>query len=137
VRLLFQPAEEGAAGAKVMIEDGALGAAQAIFGFHVDPSSPVGVVTSSSWEVVITAQGGHAAFPNRTADPILTASSLILSLQQLVSRETDPLDTAVNFSPSNKLFQSHHLYMNIPTVLLCITFLCRLVALVALRICVQ
>jgi hypothetical protein len=129
-----------------MIEDGALGAAQAIFGFHVDPSSPVGVVTSkpgpffassSSWEVVITAQGGHAAFPNRTADPILTASSLILSLQQLVSRETDPLDTAVNFSPSNKLFQSHHLYMNIPTVLLCITFLCRLVALVALRICVQ
>ncbi|KAG0557559.1 hypothetical protein KC19_11G140200 [Ceratodon purpureus] len=104
VRLLFQPAEEGGAGAGVMIEDGALGAAQAIFGFHVDPSSPVGSVKSkpgpllagsSSWEVEVTAQGGHAAFPNRTADPILTTSSLILSLQQLVSRECDPLDTAV------------------------------------------
>lgn len=113
VRLLFQPAEEGGAGAGVMIEDGALGAAQAIFGFHVDPSSPVGSVKSkpgpllagsSSWEVEVTAQGGHAAFPNRTADPILTTSSLILSLQQLVSRECDPLDTAVNSSFQPTLF---------------------------------
>jgi len=104
VRLLFQPAEEGGAGARVMIDEGALGDASTIFGFHVDPSSPVGVVgskpgpfmaSSSSFEVEIRADGGHAAFPSRTADPILTAASLVLSLQQLVSRECDPLDTAV------------------------------------------
>jgi IAA-amino acid hydrolase len=122
VRLLFQPAEEGGAGAEVMVKEGALGAAQAIFGFHVDPSSPVGVVkskpgpycaSSSSWEVVITAQGGHAAFPNRTADPILTASSLILNLQQLVSRECDPLDTAVNFFLPTNLFSRITCYHSI------------------------
>lgn len=104
MRLLFQPAEEGGAGAKVMMDEGALGDADTIFGFHVDPSSPVGVVksrpgpffaSSSSFEVEITAQGGHAAFPNQTADPILTAASVVLSLQQLVSRECDPLDSAV------------------------------------------
>ena len=113
MRLLFQPAEEGGAGAKVMVADGALGAAQAIFGMHVDPTDKLGVVSSkpgpyfassSSWEVEITARGGHAAFPNRTGDPVLTASSLILSLQQLVSRECDPLDSAVKFSLPRSLF---------------------------------
>ncbi len=148
MRLLFQPAEEGGAGAKVMIHEGALGAAQAIFGFHVDPGAPVGVVSSkpgpifassSSWEVEITAQGGHAAFPHRTGDPILTASTLILSLQQLVSRECDPLDSAVSFSShevssvSSLLvitFEAHPPVNEISTVLPCFVYFVSIVSLI-------
>lgn len=107
MRLVFQPAEEGGAGAKVMIDDGALGDASAIFGIHVDPSVPVGLMggkpgpflaSSTAFEVEIRANGGHAGFPNLTADPVLTAASLVLSLQQLVSREVSPLDAAVPHS---------------------------------------
>ena len=110
VRLLFQPAEEGGAGAKFMIEGGALGSASAIFGMHVDTMQPVGVVSSkpgpilastSSFKAVIQALGGHAAIPHLTADPIVAAASNILSLQTLVSRETDPLDSVVNFLHSH------------------------------------
>ncbi|GLJ39164.1 hypothetical protein SUGI_0798180 [Cryptomeria japonica] len=104
VKLLFQPAEEGGAGALRMIEAGALGDAEAIFGLHVSPSLPVGSIGSRSgpmlaascvFEAIIEGSGGHAAAPHLASDPVVATSYVILSLQQLVSRETDPLDSRV------------------------------------------
>lgn len=87
-----------------MIEDGALENVSAIFGVHVSARYPIGsVVTragpilaaSGFFEAVISGKGGHAAIPQHAVDPILAASSVIVSLQHLISRETDPLDSQV------------------------------------------
>ncbi|XP_031253540.1 IAA-amino acid hydrolase ILR1-like 5 [Pistacia vera] len=104
VRLLFQPAEEGGAGALHMIKDGALGYSEAIFGMHVDYQMPTGSIRSLSgpvlasvcvFDVKIEGRGGHAAEPQSAVDPILAASFVILALQQLISREVDPLHSQV------------------------------------------
>jgi hypothetical protein len=104
VVLVFQPAEEGYGGAKKMIEDGAVENIDAIFGLHVGNVVPIGVLASRPgpimagsgfFEAVISGKGGHAALPHHTIGPILTASNVIVSLQQLVSREADPLDSQV------------------------------------------
>jgi len=104
VRLIFQPAEEGGAGAAHMIREGALGDAEAIFAMHVTPGLSTGAIVSipgpilagaSIFEAVIEGKGGHAAMPHITADPIVATSFAILNLQQIVSRESDPLDSQV------------------------------------------
>ncbi|XP_031488153.1 IAA-amino acid hydrolase ILR1-like 1 [Nymphaea colorata] len=104
VVLIFQPAEEGGAGAKKMVEAGALENVEAIFGMHVSTSVPLGKVSSRSgpimagsgfFEAVISGKGGHAAIPQHSIDPILAASNVIVSLQHIVSREADPLDSQV------------------------------------------
>ncbi|PON83700.1 Amidohydrolase [Trema orientale] len=104
VRLLFQPAEEEGAGATYMIKEGALGNAEAIFAMHVDFEAPTGTIASTSgpflaavcsFEAKIVGKGGHAAEPHQNIDPILAASFSILALQQLVSRESDPLYSQV------------------------------------------
>ncbi|GLJ55275.1 hypothetical protein SUGI_1186150 [Cryptomeria japonica] len=104
VRLIFQPAEEGGAGAELMIKEGALADAEAIFGMHVDYSLPTGTISSrpgpvcaagATFEVTIDGKGGHAAFPHMNTDPIVATSFIILSLQGIISRETDPLHSQV------------------------------------------
>ncbi|CAH8279909.1 unnamed protein product [Arabidopsis lyrata] len=104
VVLIFQPAEEGLSGAKKMREEGALKNVEAIFGIHLSPRTPFGKAASRAgsfmagagvFEAVITGKGGHAAIPQHTIDPVFAASSIVISLQQLVSRETDPLDSKV------------------------------------------
>ncbi|THG02886.1 IAA-amino acid hydrolase ILR1-like 3 isoform X2 [Camellia sinensis] len=104
VRLLFQPAEEGGAGASHMIKEGALGDAEAIFGMHTDCTRPTGSIATISgpvlaavsfFEARIEGKGGHAAEPHTSVDPILAASFTILALQQLISREVDPLQSQV------------------------------------------
>ncbi|XP_027335203.1 IAA-amino acid hydrolase ILR1-like 4 [Abrus precatorius] len=104
VVLVFQPAEEGSAGAKEILDAGALANVSAIFGLHVAPNVPVGEVASrtgiimagsGSFEATISGKGGHAAIPQHSIDPILAASNVIISLQHLVSREADPLDSQV------------------------------------------
>ncbi|KAI4338059.1 hypothetical protein L6164_016413 [Bauhinia variegata] len=104
VKLLFQPGEEGAGGASEMIKEGALQGAEAIFGMHVDFKNPTGTIASAAgpvaaagciFQVKIAGQGGHAAMPHIHVDPVLAASFAILAIQQLVSRETDPLHSQV------------------------------------------
>ncbi|XP_076888054.1 IAA-amino acid hydrolase ILR1-like 4 [Bidens hawaiensis] len=104
VVLVFQPAEEGGGGAIKVVESGVLENVKAIFGLHVSPALPLGQVSSKSgtllagsgfFEAVITGRGGHAAIPQHSIDPILAASNVVVSLQHLVSREADPLDSQV------------------------------------------
>lgn len=87
-----------------MIDEGALENVAAIFGLHVASGDPIGSVSTRSgpflaasgfFEAVISGKGGHAAIPQHTIDPILAASNVIVSLQHLVSREADPLDSQV------------------------------------------
>ncbi|GJN12181.1 hypothetical protein PR202_ga30438 [Eleusine coracana subsp. coracana] len=104
VKLVFQPAEEGYAGAYHVLGEGVLDDVSAIFGLHVDPNLHVGKVASrpgpllaggSRFLATVTGKGGHAASPHHAVDPIITASSAVISIQQLVSREIDPLQAAV------------------------------------------
>ncbi|GLJ23413.1 hypothetical protein SUGI_0443100 [Cryptomeria japonica] len=104
VVLIFQPAEEGRGGAKRMIKDGALENVEAIFGIHVSSSYPTGVFASRPgplmagcgfFKAIVTGKGGHSGIPQHAVDPILAASASVVSLQQLISRESDPLDSQV------------------------------------------
>ena len=106
VKLLFQPAEEGGAGGKLMREEGALKnpAVERIFGLHVWPQMPSGQIGSregtflaatSSLNLTVKGVGGHAAVPQLTKDPVLTSARIITNLQSIVSRELDPLDSGV------------------------------------------
>lgn len=105
VRLLFQPAEEGGAGAFHMIKDGALDGVEAIFGMHVDYRSPLGTISSHPgptqaavcfFEAKIEGKGGNVATPHLNMDPVVATAFAILALQQLISREDDPLHSQVS-----------------------------------------
>ncbi|CAK8535880.1 unnamed protein product [Lathyrus sativus] len=102
--LVFQPAEEGGGGAQKVLDAGVLENVSAIFGIHMHPNLPLGEVASRSgplfagsgnFEAIISGKGGHAALPHNTIDPTLAASNVILSLQHIISRESDPLDPQV------------------------------------------
>jgi IAA-amino acid hydrolase len=105
VKLLFQPAEESGCGAKRMIEDGALEGVEAIFAVHVSHQHPTSVIGSRTGAllagcgffkaVIRAADTNEHRRPAAAGDPILAASSTIISLQSLVSREADPLDSQV------------------------------------------
>lgn len=104
VLLVFQPAEEGGAGAREVWKTGLLKEVKAIFGLHVAPDVPVGVVGSragdfmagsGTFEAVITGEGGHAAQPHLGIDPVVAAANVIISLQHLISREAEPGDPQV------------------------------------------
>lgn len=107
VKLVFQPGEErNPGGASYMIKEGVLEnpRPQGIFGLHVHPGLDLGKlsfrkgrVMASADELYITikSKGGHAAAPHLTADTILTASQLIVSLQQVISRNNNPISPSV------------------------------------------
>ena len=106
IKLLFQPAEEGGAGGKLMREEGALENpdVERIFGLHVWPQMPSGQIGSregtflaatSSLSLTVKGVGGHAAVPQLTKDPVLTSARIITNLQSIISRELDPLESGV------------------------------------------
>ena len=104
VKLVFQPAEEGHAGGYHVLRDGVLDDVAAIFAMHVDTHLPAGAVGSrpgpflagaARFTATVTGKGGHSGTPHAAIDPVVAASSAVLSLQQLVARETDPLQGAV------------------------------------------
>ncbi|MDH3347804.1 MAG: M20 family metallopeptidase [Desulfobulbaceae bacterium] len=99
VVLLFQPAEEGKGGAREMIADGGLEGVEAIFAGHIDRHFKVNEIGVESglicayadeFSIQIQSKGGHAAKPHETADCIVVAGLLVMSLQTLVSREVNP-----------------------------------------------
>lgn len=104
--LVFQPAEEGGAGALAMINDGLLErfGIQEIYGLHNRPGVPIGhfgirkgaqLAASDFLEIRIEGLGGHAARPQHTADPVLCGAHIVTALQSVVARNIDPLDSAV------------------------------------------
>ncbi len=104
--LIFQPAEEGPGGALPMIEEGALDdpKVDAIAMLHVDSRLDAGTigitpggVNASADEMYITVRGvgGHGAYPHTSVDAIPAAAAMVLALQNVVARETDPLASAV------------------------------------------
>lgn len=107
VKLIFQPGEErNPGGASILIKEGVLKnpAPSAIFGLHVHPGLPVGnfsfrpgKVMASADELYFTVKGkgGHAAAPHLTTDTILVASHIVLALQQVISRNNNPLTPSV------------------------------------------
>lgn len=106
VALIFQPAEEGGAGGRAMVEDGLMerfGIAE-VFGLHNMPGIPLGqfairpggiMASTGEFEIVLQSTGGHAAMPNRTADPVVAAAQIVVALQTIVARNVDPLRSAV------------------------------------------
>ncbi|GKY92316.1 hypothetical protein MPSEU_000202700 [Mayamaea pseudoterrestris] len=107
VILAFQPAEEGGAGAKRMREEGVLEQhpkPQHAFGMHLWPTLPSGTIASrpgpllaacERFEILVAGVGGHAAMPHLTVGSIVTASSIIMNLQTIVSRTLNPLEAGV------------------------------------------
>lgn len=106
VVVIFQPAEEGGAGAKAMIEDGLVTrwGIDEVYGMHNYPGMPVGrfairpgplMAAADRIRIEIEGVGGHAARPHVAADPILAGAAIVQAAQQVVSRNVDPLQSGV------------------------------------------
>ncbi len=104
VTLLFQPAEEGGAGAKKLCEDGCLEGVEKVFGLHGWPELPLGVLATrpgpllaatDAIDTTIHGSQAHAAFPHMGHDPIVAAAHVVTALQSVASRNVSPLDSVV------------------------------------------
>jgi hippurate hydrolase len=106
VHFIFQPAEEGFGGGKMMVEEGLFEKfpCERVYGAHNDYQLPVGTMAvaegavsaaSDRFWITITGKGGHAARPHHTIDPVIVGAHLVLALQTVVSRGIDPADPAV------------------------------------------
>jgi len=104
VRFLFQPAEEGEAGATYMIEDGCLEGVDEVYGIHLwnyQKFGEVGVkegpilAAADEFEITIKGKGGHGAAPQGSVDAVVVSAHLITALQTIVSRNTNPLESTV------------------------------------------
>lgn len=106
IKLIFQPAEEGGAGGKMMKEQGVLQdpKVEQIYALHVAGTIPTGTLASregtilaatSTVKILVKGNGGHAAAPHQTIDPVVTGSKIIVELQTIISRELNPLESGV------------------------------------------
>ena len=103
---IFQPAEEGGAGGRAMVEDGMMErfGIEEVFGMHNMPGLPLGhfatrpgplMAATDQFTLDIEGHGGHAAKPHATVDPIVVGSAIVQALQSIVARNVDPLGNAV------------------------------------------
>ncbi|MRS98897.1 amidohydrolase [Ralstonia pickettii] len=106
LHLIFQPAEEHPGGARIMIDEGLFTRfpCDAVFAMHNMPGIPVGhlvfregptMASSDDVTILLTGVGGHGAMPHRAVDCVVAASSIVMALQTIVSRNVDPQQTAV------------------------------------------
>ena len=106
VHFIFQPAEEGKGGGRVMVEEGLFDQfpCDAVFAVHNKPGLPVGhIVTntgpllaaSDRFEITVQGRGSHAAQPHNAIDPFVMASQVVLALQTIASRNVDPMQQVV------------------------------------------
>ena len=106
VVVIFQPAEEGGAGAKEMCDDGLMSDfdISEVYGMHNAPGLPVGqfnirpgafFAAADQFTLDIEGKGGHAARPQETIDPTIVGAQILIALQSVVSRNTDPLESLV------------------------------------------
>ena len=106
LHLVFQPAEEGLAGARAMLDDGFLDLfpCEAMFGMHNAPGIPEGkfqavpgfaMASGDTAIIKVRGTGGHGAMPHRAVDTIVAAASIVMSLQTVVSRNVNPLHTGI------------------------------------------
>jgi hippurate hydrolase len=106
VLFMFQPGEEGFAGAKIMLDEGLIDPSSVAraFAIHVDPRIPLGRVASKagallasadSFEIRLTGRGGHASMPHDTVDPVPVACEIVTAIQSFVTRRIDAFDPVV------------------------------------------
>lgn len=106
LHVIFQPAEEGRGGGRRMVEEGLFRQfpCDQVFGLHNWPEAPQGTITvhtgpvmaaADQFEITISGRGCHAAMPHHGIDPVVVAAQIITACQTLISRNTDPLDSAV------------------------------------------
>lgn len=106
VVFIFQPAEEGMGGGRVMVDEGLFDRwdCEQVFGMHNWPALPFGeaavrsgpmMASTDSIDIEILGKGGHAAMPQLVVDPVVVSAQVITALQTLVSRTVDPIDAAV------------------------------------------
>jgi len=106
VHFIFQPAEEGLGGARVMIEEGLFDQfnCDAVYGMHNMPGIPTGrfairsgamLASSDSWQVTFKGTGGHGAMPDRGTDPTYVAAQFIVAMQGIIGRNVPPSQAAV------------------------------------------
>src|ERR671911_657708 len=104
VKFVFQPAEEGGGGGRVMVDEGVADDVSSIFALHLWPGLPFGQVATKAgpimaaadaFEMEITGSGGHGAMPHLAADAVVIAAQVVTTLQTVVSREVDPVEPAV------------------------------------------
>ncbi|MCF6326449.1 MAG: M20 family metallopeptidase [Devosiaceae bacterium] len=104
--VIFQPAEEGGAGGKAMVDDGMMErfGIEQVFGMHNMPRLALGqfaireggmMAATDEFTITINGIGGHAAMPHMSIDPVMIAAQITVALQTLVSRNVDPIDNAV------------------------------------------
>jgi len=104
--VIFQPAEEGGAGGKAMVDDGLMErwSIQEVYGMHNMPGIPTGsfalrpgplLAASDGIHIEITGKGGHASRPHNCIDPVLVGCHIVTALQSIVSRNVDPLKSGV------------------------------------------
>ncbi|MHA1190041.1 MAG: M20 aminoacylase family protein [Alphaproteobacteria bacterium] len=122
IAVIFQPAEEGGAGGKAMVDDGMMdrfGIVE-VYGMHNMPGLPVGefaictgpiMASTSQFTIIVEGRGGHAAKPDETIDPVVTAAHIVTALQSIVARNVDPMKNGV---VSVTAFQSGKAYNIIP-----------------------
>ncbi|WP_421725664.1 M20 aminoacylase family protein [Bauldia sp.] len=120
--VIFQPAEEGGAGGKAMVEDGLMDrwGIEEVYGMHNMPGIPIGafgirpgpiMAATADFTIDITGVGGHAARPHASVDPVVAGSAMVQALQTVASRSTNPLDSVV---VSITVFQAGEIFNVIP-----------------------